>query len=456
MGKRGSVAVAVLVLALASCSSRPPSDGPIATGDPEATRGDVVAGSGSGEITLALAGDVHFEGQLTRLLTQPRGALGPIARTLRKADVAMVNLETPITSRGRPDPKELEGDGNRYHFRTSGRALDVLADAGVDVVSVANNHAGDYGQVGLADTLAAGQERGIAMVGAGSNQEVAFTPHRVSVGGVDVSFLAADAVFREGMSGVWSAGPDNPGLAAARETSPPALLAAVAAAKEAGDLVVVYLHWGLEYQACPSQRQRSLARNLAEAGADVVVGSHAHVVGGAGWSGESYVSYGLGNFVWYHNRQPDTGVLTLTLDADGVVDDAWTPARIAPGGLPHPLAGTGRDAALDAWRAQRGCSGLAATRGEAQADDPAYTSTIAPIDAELEERMRTSHGPGCPVALSDLRYLRMTYRDFDGHARTGEMVVHRRWAQRGDRGLRRFVRRGLADRPDAAGRRLRR
>ena len=59
---------------------------------------------------------------------------------------------------------------------------------------------------------------------------------------------------------------------------------------------------------------------LAAAGADVVVGSHSHVVGGAGWSGDTYVSYGLGNFVWYHSRQPDTGVLVLRLDADGVVE----------------------------------------------------------------------------------------------------------------------------------------
>ena len=64
----------------------------------------------------------------------------------------MLNLETPITRRGARDPKELEDAGNRFHFRTSARALDVLADAGVDVVSVANNHVGDYGPVGMADT----------------------------------------------------------------------------------------------------------------------------------------------------------------------------------------------------------------------------------------------------------------------------------------------------------------
>ena len=424
-----SVVGVVLALALVGCTSAGTTNDPTGPSDTEAPVEEGDDSPKSGEITVAFAGDVHFEGRVSELMVRPRDALGPIARTLRSADVAMLNLETPITRRGARDPKELEGDGNRFHFRTTPRALDVLADAGVDVVSVANNHAGDYGQVGLADTLAAGRRSDVAMVGAGRNEERALAPHRVTVDGLDVAFLAADAVFREGRSDVWAAGPANAGLAAAREAAPPALLAAVEHAASTDDLVVVYLHWGLEYQACPSQRQRLLARNLAEAGADVVVGTHAHLLGGSGWSGDTYVSYGLGNFVWYHDRQPDTGVLTLTLDADGVVDDAWTPARISPAGPPRPLAGPGRAAAVEEWRAGRRCTGLAAEPGGQQAADPAYESSVRNITADLAERMRTSHGPGCPVPLSSLRHLEMSYRDFDGRSRTGEMVVHRRWTR---------------------------
>ncbi len=427
---RQGVAASVLAMALAACTSPAPQDEVATPGERDTADGAVATSSpAAGQVTVAFAGDVHFEAQLRRLLARPRGALGPIARTLRRADVAMLNLETPITRRGARDPKELEAEGNRFHFRTSDRALDVLAEAGIDVVSVANNHAGDYGQGGLADTLAAGRDSDIAMVGAGRDQVEAFSPHRVTVGDLDVAFLAADAVFREGSSDVWAAGVENAGLAAARETAPATLLAAVDAAAATDDLVVVYLHWGLEYQACPSQRQRLLARNLAEAGADVVVGTHAHVLGGSGWSGDTYVSYGLGNFVWYHDRQPDTGVLTLTMDADGVVEDAWTPARIGPAGPPRPLAGAERVAAVDDWRAGRGCTGLAGESGGAQAADPAYESSVRNITPGLAERMRTSHRPGCPVPLSALRYLQMSYRDFDGRARTGEMVVHRRWTR---------------------------
>jgi poly-gamma-glutamate synthesis protein (capsule biosynthesis protein) len=421
-----------LGLPLAACTAA--SDRP---GDPAAAEpggpADVADGTGldetSGEVTLAFAGDVHFEAHLTRLLRRPRGALGPIAATLTEADLAMLNLESAITVRGRRDPKELEDADDRYHFRTSPRALDVLADAGVDVVSLANNHVGDYGEVGLADTLRAARDADVAVIGIGRNEPEALTPHRVTANGVDLAFLAADSVFREGSSDVWAAGPDSAGVAAARRARPAALLEAVRSSAEVDDVVVVYLHWGREHQPCPTQKQRLLGRQLAEAGADVVVGSHSHALGGAGWSGDTYVGYGLGNFVWYHDRQPDTGVLSLRVGRDGVVDDAWTPALIAAGGRPRPLAGPARDAAVDAWAGLQRCTGLASERGGAQAADPAYTSSIRRIGPALAERMRTSHRPGCPVPLRDLRYLRMTHRDFDGRARTGEMVVHRRYAR---------------------------
>jgi hypothetical protein len=118
----------------------------------------------------------------------------------------------------------------------------------------------------------------------------------------------------------------------------------------------------------------------------------------------------------------------VTLDADGVVGKSWTPARIsADDGRPVPVTGAERTRAVADFRARQRCTGLAAEPGRAQADDPAYESSVRRIDAALAERMRRSHRAGCPVPLRDLRYLRMTHRDFDGRARTGEMVVHRRF-----------------------------
>jgi hypothetical protein len=118
------------------------------------------------------------------------------------------------------------------------------------------------------------------------------------------------------------------------------------------------------------------------------------------------------------------------VDRDGVVEDTWTPARIAAGGRPRPVVGPASSAAAGAWTGLRRCTGLGAERGDAQVGDPAYASSVRRIGPALAERMRgASHRPGCPVPLRDLRHLRMAYRDLDGRARTGEMVVHERWAR---------------------------
>lgn len=385
--------------------------------------GPVPAPGPHGTITLAFAGDVHFELGLAALLEHPHDGLGPIASQLADADLAMVNLESAIAGPRRPpEAKELEVPSRRFHFRTTPAALDVLAAAGVDVVTMANNHGADYGPAGLADTLAAARRSPVAVVGIGRDRAGAFAPYVVDVRGTTVAFLAADASMREGASAVWAAGPATPGVAAAHADRPRHLLAAVRAASSRADVVVVYLHWGEELHGCPTHRQLTSAQALADAGADVVVGSHAHVLLGSGWLGTTYVDYGLGNFLWYHDHQPVTGVLRLTVRDGHVVRDTLVPARIRPDGHPVALTGPARDAAVAAWRRLRTCTGLATHPGSS------YTGTIARIDAGLRERMRFSHHRGCPVPVRELRYLRMSYVGFDGATHLGEMVVHERYA----------------------------
>jgi poly-gamma-glutamate capsule biosynthesis protein CapA/YwtB (metallophosphatase superfamily) len=126
-----------------------------------------------GTVTLAFAGDVHFQLHLAALLDHPSGALGPITQTLKAADVTMVNLESAITDRGTPEAKELEVASQRYYYRTSPAALGVLAAAGIDLVTMANNHGADYGPVGVADTLASIRTSPIPVVGIGRNRRTA-------------------------------------------------------------------------------------------------------------------------------------------------------------------------------------------------------------------------------------------------------------------------------------------
>jgi poly-gamma-glutamate synthesis protein (capsule biosynthesis protein) len=354
----------VATLALAACtgpatsSSEPGRPPDLATTEPV----EAVHGSASPRdprvVTLAFAGDVHFQLNVSSLLAHPEAGLGPVDRALASADVAMVNLESAITERGSLDPKELEAPGDRFWYRAPPAALDLLDAAGVDVVSMANNHGADYGPVGLRDTLRAARTSPVAVVGVGRDRESAFTAYRTTVRGTRLAFLAGDASPREGRSSTWAAGPSSPGLAAAHQPRPRALLDAVRAADRGADVVVVYMHWGLEGHHCPTDQQRSTARALVRAGADVVVGSHAHVLLGAGRLDGAYVDYGLGNFVWYHDNEPETGVLRLRLQDGEVVADAWLPGRIHTWGAPRPLRGPARDRAVADWRALRACAGL--------------------------------------------------------------------------------------------------
>ena len=143
----------------------------------------------------------------------------------------------------------------------------------------------------------------------------------------------------------WTAGPGKPGLASAKDV--PRLVQAVRQARATSDTVIVFLHWGIELQQCPSPDQRTLAKQLVAAGADVVVGGHAHRVQGAGRMGKALVDYGLGNFVWYGTSElsTQTGVLLVTVDGRKVLGYRWEPARHR--GWNAPAAGWFRTARAD-------------------------------------------------------------------------------------------------------------
>lgn len=303
-------------------------------------------------ITLAFGGDVHFADQVAALLKSPQSSLTSLRPYLGSADLTMVNLETALTSRGVPAPKA-------YRFRATPAALSALSASGVDVVTMANNHAVDYGATGLSDTLAAQRASSMPIVGIGSNAERAYAPALFTVRGTRIAVLAASQISDWTLRN-WTATSSKPGIA----SSVPITRLAAAVRKVSGqaDLVLVYLHWGTEGQTCPDRAQQETAKALAAAGADVVLGSHAHRVQGAGWMGDTYVGYGLGNFVWYNSSSggsSTSGVLTLTVRGRRVVSQAWTPMVISRSGVPKVPVSVARARMLSSWKQARGCTGLA-------------------------------------------------------------------------------------------------
>ena len=371
---RAAVAVALLALVAGCTTSRdasPPEQASPSTAPTPARSASSpvpVPTADPGPVRLAVAGDIHFEGVLAERLRDPSTALAPLTPTWSDADLTIVNLETSVGAGGRPEP------GKRFTFSAGPEAFTALAAAGVDVAVMANNHALDHGPARLPSTLRAIRRAGragtpLAVVAIGRDVDAAYAQALTDVRGTVVATLPASVADRDptaDRTGPWAATDDRGGIADALD--PTRLLDGVRHARRTADVVVVYLHWGVQGERCPSGDQRSLAADLVDAGADIVVGSHAHRLQGDGRLGTGYVAYGLGNHVWYSPGSAvtsRTGVLHLTVRprTQGsrppyVVRAAWTPQRIGADGLPAP-ASPGDAAAFRADRESlRACAGL--------------------------------------------------------------------------------------------------
>jgi poly-gamma-glutamate synthesis protein (capsule biosynthesis protein) len=335
----------LLALALLSaCTTNSPTwQSPNASATPTPT--------GPPTITLAFGADVQFEERTLKLLDNPQTAFGPIAKTLSAADIAMVNLETAVTDRGTPEPKQ-------FHFRAPTTAYDALKAAGVDVVTLANNHTLDYGRVGLDDTLNAAKQHNFPIVGAGANAAAAYAPWITEVKGVKIAFIGMSTVNE--LATTWAAKDNRSGIAMGQDQQ-----RAVQAVRDAGtkaDVVVVNMHWGTQYESCPTDGQKSLAQALVDAGADIIVGSHVHQFQGQGWLGKTYVFYGMGNFLWRTNDAAtnDTGVVRVSLQGTQIVKTEFLPAYIDRH-TGQPKLVTGAEAARITKEVDdlHGCTGLA-------------------------------------------------------------------------------------------------
>jgi Bacterial capsule synthesis protein PGA_cap len=260
-------------------------------------------------VTLAAVGDITFGEQVGPTLDQVGGRYPwtSVAPFLRAADVTTGNLETAVSRRGNPAVK-------RYTFRGAPWMLrPVHSFAGFDVLTLANNHAVDFGRGALLDTVHAVRTAGMQPIGAGANAWRARRPAIVTSGGLRIAFLGYSDVNPPG----FSATPDAPGTARA---DPAEIAADVHAALRRADVAVCFFHWGVELHALPDSRQQELAAACLRAGASLVLGAHPHVFGPiVRPSRHTLVAWTLGNFVFPSASQTArTGILQIRLGADGV------------------------------------------------------------------------------------------------------------------------------------------
>jgi hypothetical protein len=265
--------------------------------------------------------------------TRRTGHAGAIRALLSGADIAVANFENPA-------PNSF-----RYHtqgtvFSADPRLIEGLANAGIDVVSIANNHIGDAGRLGVTQTIANLDKYGLEHAGAGKNATAAHAPAILRAGGLRVAILGYDTI-----AGYYTAGSASAG--SARLTAA-GVKADVARARRAGaNLVIVYPHWGTEYRASPFPAQQKLARAIIDAGADMVIGNHAHWVGAMEVYKGKPIWYALGNFVFDQTWSEPTMeglILELTFRGKDLVQVRLHPTIILDGAQPNFLdpAGDGR------------------------------------------------------------------------------------------------------------------
>lgn len=260
-----------------------------------------------GEAVISFAGDVQFPEQY--LAAYDSKGIQAIADDemlayMQDSDLFFLNEEFPFSLRGEPMPDK------QYTFRTDPKYVKIFQDLGTDIVSIANNHALDFGEDAFCDTLETLKEADITGLGGGYNISEASAPAIRTIQGQTFAFLAATRV---SPSYSWYATDSTPGMF---QTYDPARLnEAIRAADQTCDHVIVFLHWGIERNQTPEEYQRTLARGYIDAGADMVIGCHPHVLQGFEYYNGVPIAYSLGNYL-FGSRTGETVLLQAVFSPD--------------------------------------------------------------------------------------------------------------------------------------------
>ncbi len=276
-----------------------------------------------GKATLLFGGDVLLSQHVLNAY-QKGGGIGGVLdggyrEAIDRADFFMVNQEFPFSSRG------TAAEDKQYTFRLPPDRVSTLLERGMDAVTLANTHARDAGTDALLDTCETLDAAGILHTGAGADLDAAKKPVIAELEGIRVGILGATRIIPEAG---WAAGKNHPGMLATYDAA--VTLEEIRQMRTECDYVVVMVHWGIEREEMPKDYQRTLGRQYIDAGADLVVGSHPHVLQGIEYYQGKPIVYSLGNFV-FGSSIPKTALLQVTLSKGEEGDGILSVFRLIPG-----------------------------------------------------------------------------------------------------------------------------
>ena len=291
------------------------------------------------DIRLCFAGDINFEdGGIPMTKYQSVGndltkCISPeLLDKMKAADITVINNEFTYTTRGTPTA------GKAWTFRANPSRVSLLHEMGVDIAILANNHAYDYGEVSLTDTMDTLKNAGIDYVGAGYNLEEAKTPVYKTVQGKTIAFVAASRAEKNIMTPM--ATDTKPGILRCyrigddpkiKTDEQAVFVEAIREAKQHADYVIAIVHWGADYQTQIEQVQIDTAKIYLDAGADAIIGGHSHKPDPIDFYKGKPIVYGYSNF-WFNEKDLDSMLIELRIHGDDAtgeshVDLYYTPAR---------------------------------------------------------------------------------------------------------------------------------
>jgi poly-gamma-glutamate synthesis protein (capsule biosynthesis protein) len=276
-------------------------------------------------ISFGFAGDILFDPgyAIMNRIRQNGGAIsGVIGDSLmsymRDADIMAINNEFPYSNGGAPK------EGKAFTFRADPSSVSLLNDMGVDLCTIANNHVFDYGETALLDTLTTIDNAGIARVGAGVNIEEASRPvYYTSQSGNRVAIIAATEIERLDTPDTRGATESSPGVFRCLDIT--RLCSRIREAKDNGAFVIVCIHWGTENQEEIDWWQQKQSVEIVEAGADLIVGGHPHILQKFEYLNGVPVVYSLGNYL-FNSKTLNTGLLLVKVHNDHSVELRFVPA----------------------------------------------------------------------------------------------------------------------------------